>query len=96
MSCGAFDGGDYPMLTGDYSSERRSGASAQSLQPVSHRSASDIHISHFITTNEIRRCVTMTNGLKPDPVLLTGDFVSWDSAAAFGLMEKEICIVSNP
>jgi len=49
-----------------------------------------------MTTNEIRRCVTMTNGLKPDLVLLTSVFVSWDSAAAFGLMEKEICIVSNP
>lgn len=57
---------------------------------------SDIRISHFMTTNEIRRCVTMTNGLKPDLVLLTSVFVSWDSAAAFGLMEKEICIVSNP
>jgi len=41
-----------------------------------------------MSTNEIRRRVTKTNGLKPDPVLLTGDFVSWDSAAAFGLMEK--------
>jgi hypothetical protein len=49
-----------------------------------------------MTTNEIRRCVTMTDGLKPDLLLLTGVFVSWDSAAAFGLMEKEICIVSNP
>jgi hypothetical protein len=38
----------------------------------------------------------MINGLKTDLVLLTGDLVSWDSAAAFGLMEKEICLVRNP
>jgi len=48
---------------------------------------SDIHISHFMTTNEIRRCVTMTNGLKPDLILLTGDYVSWDSEAQGEVVE---------
>jgi uncharacterized protein len=31
--------------------------------------------------HEIRRCVAMTNDLKPDLVVLTGDYLSWDPAA---------------
>jgi predicted MPP superfamily phosphohydrolase len=95
MSYEAFDGGEDPTLRGI---THRSVALARLPKVINlFRIAqlSDIHISHFMTTNEIRRCVTMTNRLKPDLVLLTGDFVSWDSAAAFSLMEKEICIVSN-
>lgn len=42
---------------------------------------SDIHISPFMPADQIRRCVTITNGLKPDLIALTGDFVSWDPAA---------------
>jgi predicted MPP superfamily phosphohydrolase len=41
---------------------------------------SDIHIGPFMTEEEIRRCVTMTNELKPDLVVLTGDFVTWRPA----------------
>lgn len=39
---------------------------------------SDIHISPFMPADEIRRCVVMTNQLKPDLVVLTGDYLSWD------------------
>lgn len=39
---------------------------------------SDIHISCFMPGDEIRRCVAMTNHLKPDLVVLTGDYLSWD------------------
>ncbi len=42
---------------------------------------SDFHISPFMTANEIRRCVTIANGLKADLVALTGDYVSDDPAA---------------
>jgi predicted MPP superfamily phosphohydrolase len=42
---------------------------------------SDIHISSFMPADEIRRCVTMTNQLEADLVVLTGDYVSWDPAA---------------
>jgi len=31
--------------------------------------------------DEIRRCVTITNQLKPDLILMTGDYVAWDPAA---------------
>ena len=31
--------------------------------------------------DEIRRCVTITNGLKADLVVLTGDYLAWDPAA---------------
>jgi uncharacterized protein len=39
---------------------------------------SDIHISPFSTADYIRRCVVITNGLKPDLIALTGDYVAWD------------------
>lgn len=42
---------------------------------------SDFHISPFTTADQIRRCVTTTNQLKPDLVVLTGDFVAWDPEA---------------
>jgi uncharacterized protein len=41
---------------------------------------SDIHIGPFSTAEYIQRCVTITNGLKPDLIALTGDYVSWDPA----------------
>ena len=41
---------------------------------------SDMHISPFTTAGYIRRCVAMTNGLKPDLVVLTGDYVDWNAA----------------
>jgi uncharacterized protein len=43
---------------------------------------SDFHISPFMTANEIRRCVTITNALKPDLVVLTGDYLADDPTAA--------------
>lgn len=42
---------------------------------------SDIHISPFMTGNQIRRCVAIANQLKADLVVLTGDFLTWDGAA---------------
>lgn len=42
---------------------------------------SDIHISPFMPASEIRRCVTITNGLKSDLVVLTGDYIADDPQA---------------
>jgi len=42
---------------------------------------SDFHISPFMTADEIRRCITIANGLKADLVALTGDYLSDDPAA---------------
>jgi predicted MPP superfamily phosphohydrolase len=42
---------------------------------------SDLHISPFMPADQIRRCVTITNQLKPDLIAMTGDFVAWDSEA---------------
>lgn len=42
---------------------------------------SDLHISAFTTADKIRRCVAITNDLKPDLVALTGDFLTWDAGA---------------
>jgi predicted MPP superfamily phosphohydrolase len=43
---------------------------------------SDFHISPFLTAEEIRRCVTLANGLKADLVALTGDYLADDPTAA--------------
>ena len=42
---------------------------------------SDIHISPFLTGDQLRRCVTIANGLKADLVALTGDFLTDDPGA---------------
>ncbi|HWY06263.1 MAG TPA: metallophosphoesterase [Candidatus Acidoferrales bacterium] len=42
---------------------------------------SDLHISPFMPADQIRRCVTLTNQLKPDLVAMTGDYLLWDPAA---------------
>ena len=39
---------------------------------------SDIHIGPFMTEDQIRKYVAIVNGLKPDLIALTGDFVTWD------------------
>jgi uncharacterized protein len=41
---------------------------------------SDLHISPFMSAEEIRRYVSMANLLKGDLVVLTGDFVTYDPA----------------
>ncbi len=42
---------------------------------------SDVHISPFMTADQIGRCAAMTNQLKADLVVVTGDFLTWDGAA---------------
>jgi predicted MPP superfamily phosphohydrolase len=42
---------------------------------------SDIHLGPFTTADYIRRCVAITNGLEPDLIALTGDYVCWDPGA---------------
>ena len=39
---------------------------------------SDIHMGPFTTADYIRRCVAITNGLKPELIVLTGDYIAWD------------------
>ncbi len=40
---------------------------------------SDIHIGPFMSEGEIRKYVRITNELKPDLIVLTGDFVTWEA-----------------
>jgi predicted MPP superfamily phosphohydrolase len=42
---------------------------------------SDIHLGPFTTADYIRHCVAITNGLEPDLIALTGDYVCWDPEA---------------
>jgi len=39
---------------------------------------SDVHIGLFTTADYIRHCVTITNTLKADLIVLTGDCICWD------------------
>jgi uncharacterized protein len=39
---------------------------------------SDIHMGPFATADYIHRCVAITNELKPDLIVLTGDYIAWD------------------
>jgi uncharacterized protein len=43
---------------------------------------SDIHMGPFTTAGYIRRCVGITNGLKANLIVLTGDYIAWDPSAA--------------
>src|SRR4029077_16600461 len=68
--------------------ERGSGSSAGSPGPPAQAfegfriaQLSDIHLGPFTTANYIRRCVAITNGLEPDLIALTGDYVCWDPKA---------------
>ncbi len=42
---------------------------------------SDVHISPFMTADQIRRCVTIANETKADLIVMTGDYISWDPEA---------------
>lgn len=46
---------------------------------------SDIHMGPFSTAAYIRRCVEITNSLKPDLIVLTGDYIAWDPS-----VEREV------
>jgi predicted MPP superfamily phosphohydrolase len=37
----------------------------------------DIHHSKYVSFNAVYRMVALTNGLKPDLVVLTGDYITW-------------------
>src|SRR5258708_3625251 len=42
---------------------------------------SDLHLGAFATAAYIRHCVALTNGLNPELVVLTGDYICWDPRA---------------
>jgi len=70
-----------PARCGSHSLAHRPGESPQSLPGLPNRSAFRHRCQLLHAWDEIRRCVTMTNQLEADLVVLTGDYVSWDPAA---------------
>jgi predicted MPP superfamily phosphohydrolase len=48
---------------------------------------SDIHIGPFMTAEQIRKYVAIANALKPDLIVLTGDFVTWDPGTQQAVVE---------
>jgi predicted MPP superfamily phosphohydrolase len=48
---------------------------------------SDIHISPFMTAREIRKVSAIANSLKPDLIVLTGDFVTFDPSTQYAVVD---------
>jgi len=47
----------------------------------------DMHRSGIVPDSYLQECVRKTNALKPDLVLLTGDYITWDKKWAVSLKE---------
>jgi hypothetical protein len=85
MSAAPFVAGAYGLLYGRLNVEItrhrvRLSRLPQAFDGLRIAQLSDIHIGPFMTDQEVRRCVTLTNELRPDLVALTGDFINWDPA----------------
>jgi predicted MPP superfamily phosphohydrolase len=48
---------------------------------------SDIHIGPFMTGEQIRKFAAIANAQKPDMIVLTGDFVTFDADTQFAVVE---------
>lgn len=48
---------------------------------------SDIHIGPFMPAEEIRRYATIANELKPDLIVLTGDYINWDPSTQSAVVQ---------
>ena len=60
---------------------------AQRLAGLRIAQISDIHLSRFTSASELLAAVRRVNGLQPDLVTLTGDFVGHEARYAAGLIE---------
>jgi predicted MPP superfamily phosphohydrolase len=59
----------------------------QSFQGFRIAQLSDIHIGPFMPFEQIRKYAEMTNALKPDLIVLTGDFVTTDPSTQEAVVE---------
>ncbi|MEJ2006546.1 MAG: metallophosphoesterase [Acidobacteriota bacterium] len=49
---------------------------------------SDIHIGPFMTSADVRHVVELTNALRADLVVLTGDYITWDPSTQKAAVES--------
>jgi len=56
---------------------------------------SDIHIGPFMSAEEIRKYVAIANQTRPDLIVLTGDFVTWDPSTQ-GAVVKALAGLKAP
>lgn len=49
---------------------------------------SDIHIGPFMTSSDVRHVVEMTNALRPDLIVLTGDYITWDPSTQYAAVDS--------
>ena len=47
---------------------------------------SDLHISPFMSVSQIQRVADQVNALRPDLIVLTGDFVTWDGSTQIAVV----------
>jgi predicted MPP superfamily phosphohydrolase len=86
LSAGPFVAGTYGLFYGRLNLETahqriRLGRLPKAFEGFRIVQLSDLHISPFMSAEEIRRYVAIANQLKGDLVVLTGDFLTWDPAA---------------
>ena len=56
---------------------------------------SDFHIGPFMSEEQIRKYVAMANGFKPDLIVATGDFITWDPSTQ-GAIVKAVAGLKAP
>src|SRR6266852_2407189 len=86
LSAAPFVGGSYGLFYGRLNLETahqriRLGRLPKAFEGFRIVQLSDLHISPFMSAEEIRRYVAIANQLKGDLAVLTGDFLTWDPAA---------------
>lgn len=92
LSAAPFVAGAYGLLYGRLNLETARKRIRLSRLPGAFRGfriaqLSDIHIGPFMSETEIRKYVAITNELRPDLVVLTGDFVTWDPKTQGAVVE---------
>ncbi|HXJ05704.1 MAG TPA: metallophosphoesterase [Candidatus Acidoferrum sp.] len=100
ISAAPFVGGTYGLFYGRLNLETvrqriRLGRLPKAFEGFRIVQLSDLHISPFMSAEEIRRYVAIANQLKGDLVALTGDFLTWDPAAQ-GAVVQELSALKAP
>ncbi len=59
----------------------------QSFEGFTILQLSDLHIGPFMTAREIQKVAEVSNRLRPDLMVLTGDFVTWDASTQYAVVD---------
>jgi predicted MPP superfamily phosphohydrolase len=92
VSAAPFLGGAYGLLYGRLNLETvERPIRLANLPPAFHgfriAQLSDIHIGPFMTEEQIRKFAAIANAQKPDMIVLTGDYVTFDAGTQYSVVE---------